>query len=164
MMQPEHLGEGSHSAESGRYGHVQLRRHHVRKFVQREGGRVTEDALWLTVAVPRPELPDHEVRSRGRWKLRQSVDAARLAYPVAGPDLIRVDAVRIAGLPSLAGRKESALWQCGVVQFSLCSDIARHAIKPQMILGSIAYIAISVGDLSLAVTASQDDLPRCARS
>lgn len=33
MMQPEHLGEGSHSAESGRHGHVQLRWHDVRKFV-----------------------------------------------------------------------------------------------------------------------------------
>jgi len=133
MMQPEHLGEGSHSAEPGRHGYIQLRWHHVRKLVQRKGGRVTKHALWLIVAVPRPEVPDHKVRSRSRWKLRQSVDAARLADPVAGPDLIRVDAVSVAGLPSLAGRKESPLRQRGVVEFSLCGGIAWHAIKPQMI-------------------------------
>jgi len=141
MVKAEDVRNGGHPPESGRHRHVQLRRHHVREIVEGQCGRVAEDALWLVLPVPRPELPDHEVGPGWRRKLRQAVHASRFADPVSGPHLIRMDAVLVPGLPRLARGKEAPLGLRRIVEFTERRDIAWHAIKPKLICGSIASIA-----------------------
>jgi hypothetical protein len=52
MAQAEHIRNGGHPPEPGRHRHVQLRRHHVGKIVQRQRSRVAEYALRLALPVP----------------------------------------------------------------------------------------------------------------
>ena len=52
MVQAEDVRNGGHPPESGRHRHVQLRRHYIREIVERQRGRVAEDALWLVLPVP----------------------------------------------------------------------------------------------------------------
>ena len=133
MVQAEHVRNGGHPPEPGRHGHIQFRRHDVGEIVERQGGRVAEDPLWLVLSVPRPELPDHQVGPGWRRKLRQPVHAACLTDPVARPNLIWVDAVLVAGVSRLAGGKKAALGVGRLVESAERGYIAWHAIKPQMI-------------------------------
>jgi hypothetical protein len=59
VVQAEHVRNCGHPPKPGGHRHVQLRRHHVGEIMERQGGRVAEDPLWLVLSVPRPELPDH---------------------------------------------------------------------------------------------------------
>jgi hypothetical protein len=52
MVQAEYARNGGHPPEPGRHRHVQLRRHHVGKIVQRQRSRVAEYALRLALPVP----------------------------------------------------------------------------------------------------------------
>jgi len=133
MAQAEDVGNGSHPPEPRRHRHVQLRGHHVREIVQRQRGRVTEDSLWLVLPVPRPKVPNHEVRPGWRRELREPVDSACLADPIPGPNLIRVDAVLVTGVACLPGGKKPALGLRRLVKFPEGGCIAWHGIKPQMI-------------------------------
>ena len=109
MVQAEYVRNGGHPPEPWRHCHVQFRRHHVGEIVQCQCGRVTEDPLWLVLAIPRPELPDHEVGPGWRWKLRQPVHAAGFADPVARLHLVRVYVVPVPGFTGLARGKEAPL-------------------------------------------------------
>jgi hypothetical protein len=130
MVQPEHRRDGSHPSKSGRHGHVQLRRHHVGQIVHGQRGSVAVHTLRLALPIPRPKLPDHEVRPGRGWELRQPVHTPSLADPVAGAHLVGVDAVVVASVARLAGGKETALGFRRFVELSECNWVTWHAIKP----------------------------------
>lgn len=132
MAEAEHVGNGSHPSEPGRHRHIQLRRHHVGKIVQCQRSRIAEHPLGLILSVPRPELPDHEVGPGRARELRQPVDTACFANPVAGSHLVRVDAVHVPRIAGLAGGEKPALSLGRLVELPERGSVARQAIKPQM--------------------------------
>jgi hypothetical protein len=146
VAEAKYGGDRGHPPESGRYRHVKFRRHHVRQFMQCQRSRVTKNALGFVPSIPRPQLPHDEVGPRRRGKLRQAVDTALFADPVSGAHLIRVDAIVVSGLPCLAGGKKAALSLDGLVELAGRGGITRHAIKPKMISGNIAYFAITLSN------------------
>lgn len=74
-MQTKHSRNCGHPLEACRDSHVQLRRHRVGQFVQRQRGRVAEHTLRAILTVAGPKLPDNQVRPRRKRILRQTVEA-----------------------------------------------------------------------------------------
>jgi hypothetical protein len=114
-VQAQRPRNSRHPLEARWNRHVELRWHDVRQLMERQRCAVTVGTLRLPAAVVGPELPEHEIGSGCQGEAGQTVDAAMRADPVAGPDVVGVRVVRVAGRLRLAGCEEAPLLRSDLV-------------------------------------------------
>ncbi len=115
-MQNEHAGDFTISPEAFRDGHVQLRRHYVRKVVKAQSSLMAVDSLDDLSPVPGPERPKHQVRALTSRKAGQPIDSPMLTNPVSRLNVVRVSILREPRSLSLLGREETLLAFCNLVE------------------------------------------------
>ena len=108
-MQYEDAGDFTISPEVSRYGHVQLRWHHVRKIVKAQSSLMAVDSLGDLSPIPGPERPKHQVRALASRKARQSIDSPMFTNPVSRLNMVRVSILRESRSFSLLRREETLL-------------------------------------------------------
>jgi hypothetical protein len=108
-MQDEHAGDFTIPPEVFRDGHVQLRRHYVRKIEKAKSSLMAVDSLVSLSPIPSPERPKHQVRALTSRKAGQPIDSPMLSNPVPRLNVVRVSILREAHSFSLLRRKETLL-------------------------------------------------------
>src|ERR1700739_1526549 len=115
-MQNEHAGNFAIPSESFRDGHVQLRRHYVRKVVKAQSSLMAVDPLCDLSSIPRPERPKHQVRPFASWKARQPIDSPMLTNPVSDLNVVGMCVLSKTRRFGLFRREESLLVLCDLVE------------------------------------------------
>ena len=115
-MQNEHAGNFTISPEAFRDGHVQLRRHYVRKVVEAQSSLMAVDSLGGLFPIPGPERPKHQVRALASRKARQPIDSPMLANPVSHVNVVGMSVLGKARSLGLLRREETLLGFCGLVK------------------------------------------------
>ena len=108
-MEDEHTGDFTISPEASRYGHVQLGWHYVRKIVNAQGSLMAVGSLGRLFPIPRPERPEHQIRSLTSRKAGQPIDSPMLTNPVSCLNVVRVSILREPRNFSLLRREETLL-------------------------------------------------------
>lgn len=89
---------------------------------------MAERSLRFAGAVVRPELPEHEVWTRGRREAYQPIDAPTFTNPVAGLHVVRMRVVGVSRLTSLSSGEHAALVCGNTVEMFFESLAAIHRI------------------------------------
>src|SRR5208283_2472304 len=108
-VQDENFRNLARPAKRLRYRHVQFRWHEIGKLVQTERRVVAVGSFRNFPPVLRPEIPEHQVRTLGRRKVREPVDPPVLANPVSRLHVVGVGLLREPRPDGLLRREESLL-------------------------------------------------------